>query len=326
MFKNALIYRIAHWDPSALADLSDRLGAGRFVECGATQGESAGWVEPRGERHGALVEAVGGRLILKSCTETKAVPSGVVKNLLEERLAAIEQQTGRRPKGRQVREFKEQLVHELMPRAFPKRVTTLVWIDATARWVVIDAASAKRADAIVSRLMDLLGGGITLIPLQSAMAPATAMAAWLHDQQAPAGFSIDRDCELRQPDSEKATVRYARHALEIDEVSAHIRQGKVPTQLAMTWGSRVSFVLTEALALKRIKFLDVTIEAAASGAEEGSFDADVAIATGELGRLIPELIDALGGELEPERDAASIAPSGAPADAHAADDHRAGAS
>jgi recombination associated protein RdgC len=103
---------------------------------------------------------------------------------------------------------------------------------------------------------------------------------------------------LRQPDSEKSAVRYTRHALEIDEVPAHIRQGKVPTRLAMTWGSRVSFVLTEALALKRIALLDVAIEGPRANAKGEGFDTDVAIATGELRRLIPDLIEALDGELE----------------------------
>jgi len=309
MFKNALVYRIAQWQPQALADLSEGLAAQRFVECGATRAESAGWVEPRGERHGALVESIGGQLILKLCTETKAVPAGVVKNLVEERLAAIEAQTGRRPKGKAVREIKEQFVHELMPRAFPKRVQTWIWIDPVAQWLVVDSGSAKRADAIVTRLMEVLGGGVQLRPLQTELSPATAMAGWLLEQEPPRGFSIDRECELKQPDSEKATVRYARHGLDIDEVSAHIRQGKLPTQLALTWRSRVSLVLTEALALKRIGLLDVVLEGARAGASEGGFDADVALVTGELRQLLPELVEALGGDAATVADAAAGHPT-----------------
>jgi recombination associated protein RdgC len=299
MFKNALIYRIVHWNPPSLSDLEGRLAANRFVDCGATQRESSGWVEPRGERHGALAEAIAGQLVLKHCSETRVVPAAVVKNLAAERLDAIERQTGRRPKGRPVREIREQIVHELMPRAFPKRATTWVWVDPNGRWLVVDSASAKRADAIVTRLMAVLDGDIALAPLQTAISPATAMAAWLQDQQAPRGFTIDRECELRQPGAEKASVRYARHALEIDEVSAHIRQGKVPTRLALTWAGRVSFVLTEALALKRIALLDGVAEGSRAGARDGDFDADVSIATGELRRLVPDLVEALGAELGP---------------------------
>ena len=89
-------------------------------------------------------------------------------------------------------------------------------------------------------------------------------------------------------------VRYARHPLDIDEVRQHIEHGKLPTKLAMTWDDRVSFVLTEGLQLKKIALLDAVMEGA--GSEDGGFDADVAIATGELSRLIPDLVEALDGE------------------------------
>lgn len=301
MFKNALVYRIEHWDTPALSDIEARLAGGPFVECAATQPESAGWVTPRGDKHGALAESVAGQLVLQLCTETKAVPGGVVKQQLQARLDQIEQDTGRRPRGKLARELKDEVVHSLLPRAFPKRTDIRVWVDAKAGVVWIGTTSGKRADGVVTRLVEHLGGGLRLAPLQTELSPATAMAQWLADRQSPAGFTIDRDCELKQPDSEKATVRYARHTLDIDEVGEHIRQGKQPTQLALTWNARVSFVLTEALALKKIKLLDVALEGAgatAADGEDGGFDADVAITTGELRQLLPDLVDALGGLLQ----------------------------
>ncbi len=142
------------------------------------------------------------------------------------------------------------------------------------------------------------------------------MADWLVAQEAPAGFTIDRECELKQPDSEKAAVRYTRHALEIDEVGRHIGEGKQPTQLALTFDGRVSFVLTEALSIKKIKLADELLEAAEhqTTTKEEAFDADVALATGEMRRLLPALVAALGGELDPMAEApvpgvASAAPA-----------------
>jgi len=300
MFKNALVYRIEHWDQPSLTEIDDRLSGARFVECGATQQESAGWVAPRGEKHAALAESIGGQVVIKLCTETKAVPGGVVKTQLELQLDAMEQETGRRPKGKQAREVKEGVVHALLPRAFPKRSDTLVWLDPLARLVWVGAGSTRKADAVVTRLIERLGGGLKLNLLQTELSPATAMSTWLAEKEAPAGFSIDRECELKQPDSEKATVRYARHTLDIDEVGEHIKQGKLPTQLAMTWAGRVSFVLTEALTLKKIQLLDgvldgAGIDAATAGKDDSGFDADVAIATGELRQMLPALIEALGG-------------------------------
>jgi recombination associated protein RdgC len=296
MFKNALVYRIEHWDQPGLAEIEARLAGARFVECGASQPESIGFVEPRGEDHGPLIESIGGQLILRLAVETKAVPGGVVKAEVEGKLDEIEKATGRRPRGKIVKELKEEVVHALLPRAFPKRAHTWVWVDPKARLVLVGAGSQKKADAVVTRLLDLLGGGCKLALLQTALSPTTAMSAWLQDKAAPGAFTIDRDCELKQPDSEKATVRYARHTLDIDEVGEHVREGKLPTQLALTWAGRVSFVLTEALTLKKIKLLDVVLEGASSVTkDDGGFDADVAIATGELRLLIPALVEALGG-------------------------------
>ena len=318
MFKNAFVYRIEQWTPPTLSEMEERLHGARFVECAASQPESAGWVAPRGEAHAALAESVAGQVVFRLRTETKAVPGSVVKVQVQERLAAIERETGRRPKGKRARELKEAVVHELLPRAFPKRSEVLVWLDPVAGQVWVGAGSVRKADAAVSRLVELLaparpgaGEGLKLSQLQTARSPATAMAAWLADKEAPAGFSIDRDCELRQPDSEKATVRYARHTLDIDEVAAHIAQGKLPTQLAMTWNGRVSFVLTEALALKRIELLDVVLQGtdatAAAGQEDGGFDADVAIASGELRQMMAALIEALGGVDMPQAERAGAA-------------------
>jgi recombination associated protein RdgC len=122
------------------------------------------------------------------------------------------------------------------------------------------------------------------------------MADWLVAGEAPANFTIDRDCELKAADGEKPVVRYARHALDIDEIREHIQAGKQPTRLALTWRDRVSFTLTEGLQLKKIAFLDGVFEGQAKPKGDEGFDADAAIATGELAPMIDDLIDALGGE------------------------------
>ena len=125
------------------------------------------------------------------------------------------------------------------------------------------------------------------------------MAQWLTEKEPPTGFAIDRECELKACDESKAVVKYGRHALDIAEVAQHIAQGKMPTKLAMTWDDRVSFVLTEGMQIKKIAFLDVVMESnqGANDDKGDAFDADVAILTGEFAKLIPDLIEALGGEV-----------------------------
>ena len=293
-----MMYRIAPgWAPTR-ASMEAGLEPARFVECGTSQEKSIGWTEPRGEAHGPLVEAVAGQLVLKLMVEVKIVPGSVITRKAKERVAHIEATTGRKPGKKETRDIKDDLRLELLPMAFTKQGSVGVWIDPLARLLVIDAGSQAKADEVVTMLVKCLDGfSVTLI--DTTTSPAVAMAQWLTTQEPPQGFSVDRECELKSADESKSVVRYSRHPLDIDEVRQHIESGKQPTRVAMTWDSRVSFVLTEALQIKKVAFLDVVMEGAAgsSKGKDDGFDADVAIATAELQKLIPDLLMALDGEV-----------------------------
>jgi recombination associated protein RdgC len=295
VFKNMIVYRVGPEWSATMAQIEEGLDAGRFVECGSTQEKSIGWREPRGEANGPLVESVGGQLILKLMIETRALPGAVVTRKAKERVAHIEATTGRKPGKKEIRDIKDDIRLELLPMAFTKQVSVGIWIDPKARLLVIDAASQARTDDVVTMLVKSVPGlAVTL--LNTKLSPTSAMAEWLISQEAPAGFSVDRECELKAADESKAVVRYARHPLDNDEVRKHVQAGKLPTRLALTWGGRVSFVLTENLQIKKLAFLDVVFDSGAAGKDDG-FDADVAIATGELRKLLPDLLEALGGEM-----------------------------
>ena len=300
MFKQLTIYRIAPTWATDLAKAGEGLAGLTFVPCTPTQQQSAGFVPPR-EDHGAMLESVGGQWVGCLQLESRTVHAQTVQRWVKEIAEQIEQQTGRKPGKKQTKELKEQALLELLPMAFTKTSRTLFWIDPQARTLVLDSASQSRADAVVSMLVKALDGlGLGLVKTQ--MSPASAMAHWLGTGEAPHQFTIDRECELKSPDEMKSVVRYGRNNLDTDEVKQHIQAGKVPTRVALTWRDRVSFVLTEALHVKKLAFLDVVFESPDASAARGvdkaeAFDADVAISTGELRQLIPDLLDALGGEL-----------------------------
>jgi len=294
VFKNVMVYRIGEgWRPG-LAQIEQALEAERFVPCGASQEKSIGWVEPRGEAHGPLVEAVNGQRILKLKIETRVVPGSVVTRKAKERSAQIEATEGRKPGKKEMKEIKEDVKLSLMPMAFSKETSVWVWVDPVTQLLVVDAGSQAKADEVITMLVKSFTG-LNLALINTQMSPQSAMAAWLITQEAPAGFSVDRECELKAADESKSVVRYVRHPLDTDEVKQHVEGGKLPTRLALTWEGRVSFSLTEALQLKKVTFLDVVFEATSAEKDEG-FDADVAIATGELCKLLPDLLNALGGE------------------------------
>ena len=298
VFKNLMMYRLASAWPASAEQVEAALEEARFVECGASQEKSVGWLEPRGHANGPLVEVIGGQWLLKLMMEVKVVPGSVVKRKVQEQLDHIEATTGRKPGKKEKRDLTEDARLTLLPMAFSKQSSVKVWIDPKAGLLLTDAGSSAKADEVMTWLIKAVDGlAVTLVNTQTS--PAAAMSLWLSTKEAPPGFSVDRECELKAADESKAVVRYTRHALDTDEVTQHIAMGKVPTRLAMTWDDRVSFVLTEGLQLKKLTFLETVFEDAAGSpadVKDDNFDADVAIATGELSKLIPDLLEALGGE------------------------------
>ncbi len=297
MFKNVTIYRIAPgWD-ATLEDMETALDAARFNPCGATQDKAVGWVEPRGEAHGPLVESVAGQRILKLRIETKGVPGSVVREKAQEAADHIEATTGRKPGKKETKALREDALLALLPQAFPRQMSVWVWIDLQNGWLVTDASSQGKLDEVVTALVRAFDGlAITL--LQTQVTPQTVMTQWLSattPDEWPGGFAVERECELKSGDEEKSVVKFTRHNLATDEVRKHIAEGKLPTRLALSWEGRIGFTLTESLQLKKLAFLEGVFDDRADDGESG-FDTDVALTTGELQKLIPELIEALGGE------------------------------
>jgi recombination associated protein RdgC len=313
MFKTASFFRIANeFVLPPLDALEEALQAARFVPCGPTQPDSHGWVAPRGNKSTMLAESVGGQVILKLCTERRPLPASAVKQAVDERIEKYKLETGNeRVSARIKKEMKEEVVTLLLPRAFTKRSTTLVWLDPVNKLLVVDSGSLAGADRVVTALIEALSeipgaGPILVKPVQTNETAVACMSHWLATREAPVSFTVDRDCELKTPDEQKSAVRYSRHTLEIDEVAQHIAEGKLPTQLAMTWNDRVSFVLNETAQVRKLKLLDVVMDGVQKGGkDDDGFDADAAILTGELSALIPDLLEALGGEVE-EGEAAAV--------------------
>lgn len=293
-FKNLQVYRLtAPWSLSA-KDLEKQLQRNTFRNCSAYELQTQGWASPRDD--GALVYALNGQQLIKLGAEKKLLPASVIKETVKEKATALEEVQGFKPGRKQMRELKEQVTDELLPRAFNVRRNTWVWIDTKNDRLVIDAGSPGKADDVITALNKSLDD-IGMERLSVALSPSVAMTTWLGADDVPAGFSIDQETELQSPMDEKATVRFVRHTLEPADVSRHIKAGKQCTRLALTWANRVSFVLTESLTIKKVAPIDVVKEGGESAPQNDDerFDADTSMMTGELGHMLNDLIEALGG-------------------------------
>lgn len=297
-FRNLQVFRLTPEWQFSLETLKQALLQHRLLGTGATDRMARGWVPPRGGPDEFVVKS-GEHLLIALGTETKLLPGSIVRQHAEEKAREIEQAQGYKPGRKQARDIREQVELELLPRAFTRRMSTLVWIDPVNRWLVVDAASSTRADDVVEKLKETLGE-LPLRLLNTQRSPAEAMTAWLAAGEAPVDFSIDQDCELQAAIAERPVVRYVRHGLDSDEVRSHITNGKTVTRLGITWRDRVSIVLTDQLQIKRVSFLDVIKDEAEVLSEEGDalFEANFALMAGELAGLLADLVIALGGEAE----------------------------
>lgn len=296
-FRNLYLLRLPQPWNLALDSFEAQLARRPFQRCGGSEPTSCGWIAPQPD--GALAHAVGGQWLVALRVEQRLLPASVIRDEAQDRAATLAETQGYPVGRKQLRELRDRVAEELLPRAFTRRRTTYAWIDPQAGWLCIDAASPAKADELVTHLRGSLDD-LPVTKLHTKVSPVSAMADWLAGGEAPGGFTVDRDCELKAESEEKSAVRYVRHPLEGEEIRAHLAGGKQPTRLALTWNDRVSFVLTAEAQVKRVEFIGIAEDAreAASERVEEQFDADFALMTAELARFLPELVTALGGEKE----------------------------
>jgi recombination associated protein RdgC len=295
-FKNAQIYRLSTEWPITLDALREQLATKPFKPCGSQDHESRGWAPPFDG--GELVHAVGADLLVCMQVEQRILPAAVVQEEAAKRAAVIAEQQGFKLGRKAMKELREQVTQDLLPRAFTRRRKTFAWINVGAGWLVVDAASEKKAEDV----LELLRHSLDTFPvalLRTERSPMSAMADWLAASEAPAGFTIDQDCTVRSVAEDRKEVSY-RRGINDEQIREHLEAGCLPIKLAMTFDDRVSFVLTERMEFKRIDLLDVVRDSVRADEHEDAqalFDAEFALMAGELLRLLPAIVAAMGGDL-----------------------------
>jgi len=298
-FKNLRLYRLTEPFTTSAEALAAALAARAFRPCGGQEPVSIGWEAPLGPEAGTLVHAAGGRLMVCARRQEKVLPPAVVRERLDERVAEIQARAGQ-PPGRRIKAaLRDELIQDLLPRALARSVRIHAYIDPGRGWGVVDSATARRAEELLTLLRESLGS-LPVRPLATREPQSAVMTAWLLGQADPGPFRPEDECELRDPSSEGAVARCRRQDLDAEEIRAHLDAGKQVQRLSVSWNDRLSCRLDEDLAVKRLRFSDVLLEEAADAGDDAAarFDADFALMSLELDRFIPSLLEAFGGEAD----------------------------
>jgi recombination associated protein RdgC len=296
-FRNLTLFRFSPAVAADLARLEEALGEHRLRPCGPLEMFTKGFVPPigRGE-DAALTHAV------KHCTwlavggEDKLLPAAVVNDELQRKVRRIAEEEGRKVGGRERKRLKEDLLTELLPRAFVRSSRLSAYVDTKHGWLVLDTSSRKSAENALTQIREALGS-FPAVPLAPEEGPRVLMTDWLANGNLPAGLALGDECELRDPASATGAIaRCRRQDLDAEEVKEHLRNGKQVFQLGLVFDDRISFVLGEDLVLRKLKFLDVVMDELGDSHEDAAAEADASFAllTLELERLLAKLEEWFG--------------------------------
>ncbi|WP_133511181.1 recombination-associated protein RdgC [Candidatus Thiosymbion oneisti] len=300
MFKNVRLYRLE--EPSAIdADgLEQQLSARRFHPCGPLQTASLGWHPPLGEQTQALSHAGNGCIALCARRQERLLPSTVVSEALDERVVDLEEREARTVGRRERRQLREEVLLDMLPRAFTRSRQIHAYLDLVAGWMVVDAASEKGAEELVGLLRDTLGS-FRVRPPRPGNPPPVIMTRWVATGEMPEGLALGDVCELRDARDERALARCSGQDLGAEEIATHLRAGKEVVKLALQWREQLEFLLQEDLSLRRLRFAEALLDEAREPDiedEAARFDAEFAIMALQLRELIQyldELFEPAGG-------------------------------
>ncbi len=300
-FKNLQVYRLSGQFTTTPENLEARLQEDVFSGCRKMEMAAAGWAPPLGRHGRQLVHAANGYIMVCLRKEEKLIPAGVVRQLLDDKVAEVEAGESRDVYRREKMRMKEEIMVDLLPRALSRISDLFAYIDTHNSLLIVDSASAGKAEVLVSQLRSTLGR-LPATPLQSVNSLSGCMTRWLNGEQLPPGFELGDDCELKHPDPDGGVITCKHQDLGAAEVRNHIRGGKRAVKLAMQWRERLSFVLHEDLSIKRLRFEDVVreVEQGTDADDPASrFDLDFSLLALELTEFLPQLLQAVGGEAKP---------------------------
>lgn len=299
-FKNLMVYRLSR-DVALTADeMEKQLSAFAFTPCGSQDMAKTGWVSPMGSHSDALTHAVNGQIIICARKEEKILPSPVLKQELQAKIEKLEGEQHRKLKKTEKDSLKDEVLHTLLPRAFSRFNQTYMWIDTVNDLIMVDAASAKRAEDMLALLRKSLGS-LPVVPLTMESPIELTLTEWVRSGELPAGFIIQDEAELKAILEEGGVIRCKKQNLISDEIAVHIEAGKLVTKLAVDWQERIQLVLADDGSIKRLKFADTLRDQNEDIDREDfaqRFDADFILMTSELAAMISNTIEALGGEAQ----------------------------
>ena len=293
LFRNLTLFRFPSSIRPSLETLDEHLPNAALKPVGPLELSSRGFVSPFGRGEEQLSHRIGDCVLLTLGGEDKLLPSSVVNEVLATKLEAVREREGRNPGGRERKRIKDEVLTDLLPRAFARPMRVNGYLDLGLGWLVVDTSSKKTAEAFVTALREALGS-FPALPVNAESSPRALLTAWISGEPMPKGFELGDECELRDPVEAGAIVKCKNQELDSDEVREHLKAGKQGFLLALTFEERLSLVVGEDIVVRKLKFLETateTLEQDNRDSLRAEVDATFALMSGELKSLLKRLTE-----------------------------------
>lgn len=296
--KSAVVFRYpASQD---LSGLEQALSGMPLKPVGPQEMTSHGFLPVLENESDQMLREVSGIISFRAAKQERVLPSAVVNTLLADRISKIKQAEGREPRGKAKKALKEEIILELLPKAFVRQSSLLGYFDTTRHLLVVGTGSVSAAEAIGSMIRQAVGS-FPALPVTYKTPLSDQMTSWLQDESAvPEKWLVGDNCHLADPAEKKISVRCSGLDLSSEEVLAHVEQGMKVKSVALSFDGRLGFSLSEDGVIKSIKLLE-GVEPEPSDSPEADYDASILLLAAELGALLDDASAQLGwADLEDE--------------------------
>ncbi len=250
-FRNFQFYQFTDQFSFSEQAFAEKLEAFRFKGCDRQAMEAVGWVSPLHRSEQELIYTANGCYLFCMRREQKVIPPSTINESLEERIAVIEQEQGRKVFRKEKQQFKEDIVATLMPKAFTRSTHTHAYIDTRNKFMVINAGSASIADTVISLLIDTLGV-LGAAKLTGNTNPAAIMNEWIV-KGLPDQLKLSGDYELKDP-LDARVAKFKDNEAENFVIRDLLNDGYFVSKIGVWMQEQLKCIITDDLQIKSVKF------------------------------------------------------------------------
>ena len=259
-FKNAIIYQLNNDNLLDKQTIEQALKSASFSPCGNLDTTKMGWVSPYNDNNlDDFIIDMQGHLLLRIKKETKILPAPVIKQALIDKIDKQEKALSRKLSKNEKATLKDEVMIDLMPRAFSKYNHYWLWIDTENKRIIIDCSSFKLAEDILAILRKELGS-LALIPLSIDKPLEKIMTTWVKKKLNFPPFILGDEAELKDPLEGNGIINCKNQDITSDEMLVHLDSGKWVTKLKIIDERGINFIINPDFTLKKVKFDSIIMD------------------------------------------------------------------